>query len=64
MFVGLVLLLGGESLIAPRQHKIQASASDQVRAYESTLYEIHTLYQLPIIRAIFLPQIQVPRPTG
>ena len=64
MFVGLILLLGGESLIVPRQHKIQASASDQVRAYEYALYEIHTLYQLPIIRAIFCPESRFPVPQG
>ena len=52
------------SLIAPRLHKVQASASDQVRAHEYALYEIDAFYQLTVIRVIFCPKSRLPVPQG
>jgi hypothetical protein len=58
------MLLLGESLIAPRQHKIQASASDQARVHEYSHYETHPRYQLPTIRAPSSPSTKLPVPQG
>ena len=62
-FVGLMLLLG-ESLIAPRKHKIQASASDQARVHRYTHHETHSRYQLPTIRIPSPPSTKLPVPQG